>query len=234
MINKLDFETYLYIFQDKYQIIIFDTIKFKNLYIKEQKIFNEFNNNNLNDLNQFLEKNIYKIEKLVGSFIESIILIIDNNKSFNINIASKKKNYENSLNKKNLENNLVELKDLFKENYQNQKIMHMIINSYILNDKKYYSFDSSLNSDHLCVEVSFLSISRDLIFVLEKLLEKYQIKITKYMCGNYIKNFSNNDESELSLITYKLKNGLNDNEVVLVQKDAVNKGFFEKFFQLFS
>ena len=37
-----------------------------------------------------------------------------------------------------------------------------------------------------------------------------------------------------STIAYKLKNGLNDNEVILIPKNVKNKGFFEKFFQLFS
>jgi hypothetical protein len=32
----------------------------------------------------------------------------------------------------------------------------------------------------------------------------------------------------------KLKNGLNKNEITLVSKNTENKGFFEKFFQLFS
>jgi hypothetical protein len=31
----------------------------------------------------------------------------------------------------------------------------------------------------------------------------------------------------------KLKNGLNKNEITLVSKNPENKGFFEKFFQLF-
>ena len=33
-------------------------------------------------------------------------------------IFQSKKNYDNFINKKYLENNLIELKDLFKENYQ--------------------------------------------------------------------------------------------------------------------
>ena len=38
---------------------------------------------------------------------------------------------------------------------------------------------------------------------------------------------------EMSLMAHKLINGYNDNEVTLVQKNRENKGFFEKFFQLF-
>ena len=54
------------------------------------------------------------------------------------------------------------------------------------------------------------------------------------MCGNYIKNFIEKENNEISLVAYKLRNGYNDDEVNLVPKNSENKGFFEKFFQLFS
>ena len=38
----------------------------------------------------------------------------------------------------------------------------------------------------------------------------------------------------LSVMANKLNNGLNKNEVQLISKSIENKGFFEKFFQLFS
>ena len=145
----------------------------------------------------------------------------------------KKKIYDNSINQKYLENNLTELKDLYKENYQDQIIMHMIVVNYIFNGKKYSAFKSNLLSENFCLEVKFISISSELVIKLNKALEKYQIKVSQFMCGTYIKKFFENDDIEMSLMAHKLINGHNDNEVTLVQKNRENKGFFEKFFQLF-
>jgi hypothetical protein len=39
---------------------------------------------------------------------------------------------------------------------------------------------------------------------------------------------------EASLMAHKILNGYNDNEILIVPKIELNKGFFEKFFQLFS
>ena len=234
MIEEIDFETYLYVSREKFKIFVFDTKKLKNLYSNEFKISKEFNFHDLNDISKFLDNNIYKIEHSVGNFIKNIILIIENDKNLNLNIAIKKKNYENSINQRYLENNLTELKDLFKENYQEQNIMHMVVNNYIINGNKYSSFKNDLTSDHLCLEVNFISISNDLSLIFDKLLEKYQIKINQYMCGNYIKSFFEGESCELSVMAHRLKNGLNNNEVVLIPKNIENKGFFEKFFQLFS
>jgi|TARA_Y100000389_G_scaffold183247_1_gene200547 hypothetical protein len=234
MIEETDIETYLYLSKDKFKIYVFDKKKQKNLFKDELKVDHEFNFQDLYDLSKFLDKNVYKIERLTANFIKNIILIVDYDKNFNMKISTKKKNYENFIKKNYLYNSLIELKDLFKQYYQDQKIMHMIIDNYVVNGKKYSSLENNQNIQQLCLEVNFISISNDLVFILEKLMEKYQITISKYMCGNYIKNYLDEDNIDLSLITFKLKNGMNDNEVILVPKNIENRGFFEKFFQLFS
>jgi hypothetical protein len=234
MIEELDFETFLYVSKNKYQIFVLDKKKLKNLYCKELKVYNKFELISLNYLSKFLDENIYKIERLVGNFIKNIILIIENDENLNVNIAIKKKNYEKSVNQKYLETSLKEIKDLFKENYQDQIIMHMVITNYIVNGKKYSSYVNDANDDHLCLELNFVSISNDLSLEFDLLLKKYQIKISHYMCGKYIKNFFNKDINEITIMAHKLKNGYNNNEVILVPKNIKNRGFFEKFFQLFS
>ena len=234
MIEEIDFEIYLYISKNEFQIFVFDKKKFKNLYNQKLKFQNNFNIQSFNSLSKFLDENIYKIEKLLGYFIKNIFLIIDDDKNLYLNIGIKKKNYDNLINHKYLKNILTELKDLFRENYQEQTIMHMVVVNYIINEKKYSSFVNNLNSENLCLEVNFISIHNNLVFILGKILENYHIKVSQYMCGNYIKSFFNEDNEELSIIANKIKNGLNDNEVILIPKNIENKGFFEKFFQLFS
>ena len=233
MIEDLDFETYLYISKDKFQIFVLNKKKLKNLYSQDLKIDHQFDFKDLNILLNFLDKNIYKIEKLIGNFIKNIILIVENEKNLKINMGIKK-SYETSLNQKSFSSNLTELKDLFKKNYQDQTIMHMCIINYIIDGKRYSSFDTKLINDYFCIEVSFIAIDNKLVFAFDNVLEKYQIKIKQYMCGNYINNFIGDTGDEISIIANKLRNGLNINEITIVPKHKENKGFFEKFFQLFS
>ena len=233
MIEDLDFETYLYISKDKFQIFVLNKKKLKNLYSQELKIEHQFDFKDLNILLNFLDKNIYKIEKLIGNFIKNIILIVENEKNLKIDMGIKK-SYETSLKQKSFSSNLTELKDLFKKNYQDQTIMHMCIINYIIDGKRYSSFDTKLINDYFCIEVSFIAIDNKLVFAFDNVLEKYQIKIKQYMCGNYINNFIGDTGDEISIIANKLRNGLNINEITIVPKHKENKGFFEKFFQLFS
>ena len=231
MIENTEFETFLYISKNKYQIFVYDRINLKNLYHKEIKSDDEIE---LNILSKFIDDNIYKIEKLIKDFIRNIILIIEDDKVLDIGISLKKKNYEKNIDQKQLENSLVEVKDIFKENYQDLIIMHMIIvekqNSFLLNN-------TNNKDDYLFLEVNFISISNNFTFNFNKLFENQQIKIKRYMSGSYIKSFFDKESrvsSELFVMANKLNNGLNKNEVQLVSKSIKNSGFFEKFFQLFS
>jgi len=156
MIEETDFETFLCISKNKYQIFVYDKIISKNLYEAESKLDDEIN---LNNLSKFLDENIYEIEKKLSNFVRDIILIIDDDKILNTNIVIKKKNYEKHIDQKLLENSLKEVKDIFRESYQDQIIMHMIIvnkdetkNSFLLNN-------ADTNKDYYYLEVNFISIS---------------------------------------------------------------------------
>ena len=234
MIEESDFETFLYISRNQYIIFVYDKKNSKNLYKQEFKIDNEINLDDLSYLSKFLDENIYRIEKLLGNFIKDITLIIENDKILNTDIGIKKKNSKQLLNQNNIKNYLTELKDSFKENYQDQVIMHMLINDSDENTIKNLSHDSYTNEGYLYLSVKFISISNNLTSVFEKILEKHQIQVNQYMSGEYIQSFFGSDISELSIMASKLKNGLNKNEITLVSKNTENKGFFEKFFQLFS
>ena len=75
---------------------------------------------------------------MIKNFIRNIILIIEDGKVLEIGISLKKKIYEKNIDQKQLENSLVEVKDIFRENYQDLIIMHMIIvekeNNFSLNN----------------------------------------------------------------------------------------------------
>ena len=232
MIEEADFETFLYLSRNQCVIFVENKRTFKSLYKEEIKIADEIYPDDLSHLSKFLDENIYRIEKLVGNFIKDITLIIENDKILNVDIGIKKKDHTQFLNQDYLKNDLIEVKDLFKASYQNQVIMHMLIINYDEDGNK--NFSNDFDENNLYIVVKFISISNSLTSILDKLLEKHQIQINQYMSGEYIKNFIGEDLGELSMMASKLKNGFNINEVTLISKNIENKGFFEKFFQLFS
>ena len=65
-------------------------------------------------------------------------------------------------------------------------------------------------------------------------LEEYQIKIDRLFEKKHIKNLFEEENLDLSLIAFKIQSRYNQNEITLVPKTQKKRGFFEKFFQLFS
>ena len=234
MTEELNFEAYLSISQNKYEIYLFDKENLKNIYKEEILLENNTDLIDYNLLSNFLDKNILKIEKLAGCFLKTSILVIQNKQILNFSIGIKKKNYGERINKHYLQSSLAELKDLFKENYQNNKIMHFVVNKYLIDGVNYMSFDKEIDGDHICVEVNFISVPNILIKEIRNVIEKYQIKIDGLFEMQYIKNNFEGKSLDLPTMAFKMRSGHNQNEILLVPKSLKNKGFFEKFFQLFS
>ncbi len=231
MVEELNLETYLFISNKKFEISLFDKIKKTNLYKDEIELKKNFDFNDFSELSKFLDKNIYQIEKLNSIFLKNIFLIIKNKENLIINVG-KKNTLENKTNK-SLKNILIELKSLINENYQSQTIMHILLKPNNLKNTENFSFlNNEIISEHL--EIDFITISNNLVLQFDKILEKYQIKILKFFDGNYVVNYFKDNTMELSLAANKLNSGDNKNEVILISKNAENKGIFEKFFNFFS
>ena len=234
MTEALEFETYLSISSKKFKIYLLDTKNLKNLYFEEKNFENSISILDLNNLEKFLDNNIFKIEKLIGKFVKNINLILDTERFLRINISLKKNNYEQIVNKKILENSLYELKDLFNESYQDYKIVHMLLVSYLIDGSHYSELKFDLNFKNLSLETQFIALPIKLVIEINKTLENYQIKIANYFDQNYIQSLFKGQNIDLSEMAYKSKFGFNNNEVSLIPKNIKKTGFFEKFFQLFS
>ena len=234
MTEYSDFKTFLSISSDKFGIYLIETKNHKVLYEKDFTVKNQYSTADFNNLDKFLANNIFKIEKVAGSFIKNILLVIENDYINELNFGIKKKNYEKNINKKFLENILKNAKDLFRENYQKYKIIHILISRYLENGNYHSKFNNEFKGDYLCVEFEFKYISSELTSKISKVLGKYQIDLAGCLDSQYIKNYFSKEKLEFSEMIYKIHNGCNENEVKLIPKNSKKLGFFEKFFRFFS
>ena len=97
MTEESPFEVYLIISYEKYEIYLLDKINLKNIYKEEIYIENNIDLIDYNLLNSFLDKNIFKIEKLIGNFVNNIYVLINDYKIFNLSFGIKKKNYQKTI-----------------------------------------------------------------------------------------------------------------------------------------
>ena len=229
MTEDINFQTYLSISENRFGIYLLEINSNKVLYEKE--FFLRGNEKNgLNNLNYFLQENIFNIEKLIKKFVKNINIIFQTENILDLKIGIKKKNF----NTKHINKVLAEAKDLFNENFQEYKIMHIILNKIILDGEYYEKFVSGVETSNLCIETRIISIQSKFIPELNNILERYQIRIISCIDEKYIRNFFGPNKIGIAEMAYKILNGQNKNEALIVPKNQKNKGFFEKFFQLFS
>tara|TARA_B100000902_G_scaffold269905_1_gene255794 strand:- start:5724 stop:6425 length:702 start_codon:yes stop_codon:yes gene_type:complete len=231
--NIQNFETYLFISLKKIIILVNNDTK-KVVY--ENKVTLEQNSKHsvFDELDFFLNENVFKIEKVLDSFIKKINIIIDLDQFIPIQISIKGKNFENLIDHKNLNHLLYEAKDICKDTIDNKKIIHMLINNYKIDNNNFQEIPKNINGKTFSLDVEFICASKSLIENIEKILKKYHIFIEKIVSAKYVERFLDENEKNIFLMTKKIIDGHNKNEVELIKKTIKNKGFFEKFFNFFN
>ena len=233
MENNLDHNTYLLINKKKLVISVYTSSQ-KRIYLKELIFKKEFSKLPLEEIDYFINENIFKIEKLLKKFVEKISILIDLDIFLIFRISVKKNNFENMVIRENLNFLLNEAKDCTKKTFNKQKIIHMLVDNYKIDNQNFPNLPHNLNGNQFSIDVKFICLENNFIIELEKILKKYQISLNQIFCVSYIKKFLDENEKDFFLMAQKLKDGLNPNEVVLTLKSKKKRGFFEKFFNLLS
>ena len=228
-----NYETYLYISPNKFIITVNTSLR-KTVYYEELAVNDPSDNKNFEKLDQFLNHNIFKIEKKLKSFVEKIDIILDLDIFFPVEISIKNNNYEDYIDTKNLNYLLYEAKEVCKKTIDHKKIIHMIISNYQIDNKIYSSLPANIKCSSYSLDLKLICISKSLIREIEIILKKYHISLNQLLSGSYIKTFFLNDERDIFLMAKKIIDGHNPNEVILKDKSEKNQGFFEKFFNFFS
>ncbi len=234
MNEELKFETYLLIDKKKLVICVIKKKTFEVIF-KEEKLLDDHNEDSkLKILDEFLAQNILKIEKNLKNFVKDTHIILDNREFFPIEISIKKDHNGNSISQENLINPLSVLKNLCQFSFKDKKIIHMLIENYQINGKDYSFLPENLKCNYFSLDVKFICLSKNLIEHYESILKKYHILVNQILNAEYIKQFQDQLNPNIYTTASRIISGYNNNEIFLVNKTQKNKGFFEKFFDLFS
>ena len=234
MNEELKFETYLFIGSKKLVICVIEKKTFKILF-KEEKLLDDHNeDSNLKKLENFLAKNIFKIEKIIKNFVKDINIILDDKEFFPIEISIKKDHNGNSISQENLINPLNVLKNLCQFSFKDKKIIHMLIENYQIDGKDYSFLPENLKCNNFSLDIKFICLSKNLIEHYESVLKRYHILVNQILNAEYIEQFQDQQNPNIYTTASRIISGYNNNEISLVNKTLKSKGFFEKFFDLFS
>ena len=236
MIENDDFINLFVIKKNSFLATCFSKFDHNCLYKNEMILKDHQNDLKKNIFKNFLDDNIYKIEKNNNQFVRDINLVVDDEKFLTINLCIKK-NILGDLNFEKESLNLIsKIKNEIKFNYKEFSIIHILIDNYLVDgvDIKIDKNLASIDCKDFSIVITFILMSSLSILKYEKVFADYQISINKIVSGEYLKNYSLLEKVNYFDAALKILLGNNPNEVIILSKKHENKGFFEKFFHLFS
>ena len=233
MSSETNFETYLLINKKKFILCVIHNTSFETIYSDEMLLSHD-SEFMFKKLNEFLEKNIFKVEKILKNFVKNIDIILDNEEFFSVKMSIKENNNGKYIDSKSLLHPLNNLKNSCQSNFNDKKIIHMLIENYLIDDKNYFSLPNNLKCDFFSLDVNFICLSNNFVGDLELILKRYHILVNQILSASYVEKFIDEFNQNIFVTASRIKSGWNENEVSLVRKSYKNKGFFEKFFDFFN
>ena len=234
MTNKVDFQTYLYLNHNQFTIYVAKILTNEKIYYEKLKIEEYSTELIFSKLDEFLDINIFKIEKKLNNFIKDIYVILDSKEFHSIKLSIKKDNNGNLINSETLIYPLNDLKNLCQSNLQNKKIIHFLIEKYVIDNKFYTTLPENVNCNIFSLDTEFICLSKNLIENIEKILKKYHISLNQILSASYVEKFKDNTENTIFTTASRIISGHNSNEVLLTGKINKKQGFFERFFNFFN
>ena len=226
-------KTFIFIASNKF--IILSLNEANKINYKKETIFKDQNKKfDLNLFSEFLNENIFKIEKELGEFIKVVYLIIENEEIFSVNLSIKNKINEITINAKVINNLLIEAKNYCDETLRKAEVIHMKIDQFFIDNEYYKVLPDKVSCKSLSLDLSFICVPNNILNNFEKILNKFQISVYRTISYQYLHSFFKISSNNLESVAQKILTGFNENEVILMKKKPKNPGFFEKFFNFFN
>ena len=185
-------------------------------------------------IDKFLSQNIFSIEKILNSFIKKINIILITQDFFPFEISLKDNNYGKMISQKNVIHLLNEAKDQCKKTIQNKRIIHMLIENYLIDNHNYSYLPNEIKCNFFSLDIKFICLPNKLVKMFEEVLSKYHISINHLLSADYLNEHFDNNETDIFIRASKVIDGCNLNEVKIVNKTFKKRGLFERFFNIFS
>ena len=195
MVEKI-IETYIDLGSSKIRIGIFDNNSIIKNFFEEKNSISDFslNNFNMDNSNKVIGELIQKAEKKIGLHINSVNLLVDSPYFFSIDISLKKNLEGKKVTNEDIQYLLQEGRQLIQSNYGDQKIIHIIIEKFIFDDKEFeYLPNEKIQCNFLFLEIKFLCLSNLIFDKLKKNLNENQLSIKNIFCSSYVKSLDYNN-----------------------------------------
>ena len=180
--NNQNFENFLDFGSSKVRLGVFDKKLFKLKSICEKECLSNLNAKNLDMINsdEVVSELVKISEKKINSHLNEISIIIDTPDIELIDLSIKKNLDEKTISLEDISYITREANKLIQSNYPDKKILHTIIDKYILDEKEFEEFpEKRFNCKELVLQFKFIFFSRKTYNEILSHFKNNHIKIKK-------------------------------------------------------
>ena len=206
----------------------------KNLFTQKYDFINFDSNELFKEVENFFNDNLVKIEKNLKDFIRKIYIIVDLDNSLSVNLSIKYDSDKVKIKRDKINELINTLKYQFNKYYNDEKIIHIIVNKLIIDGEKKNLLPVKENFQNLILEVKFQCLKERFVNNIKKSLSNYQIAVEKIFLADRLNKTIHNQEENIFEAADKVLSEENSDEVLIVKKKKLNNGFFERFFNFFN
>ena len=149
---------------------------------------NQISDQNVETKSYKINEIIRKAEKNISDHIEEIVVLYDDPKVTAIDLSIKKEFDQKIIVDENILLLVAEAKKLLQNYHDNLKIMHTIINKFLIDDKEYYqNLDKKLLGKKVIIDFKFVCIPNNKYLFIEDLFKKNSVQILNLFCTSITK-----------------------------------------------
>lgn len=149
---------------------------------------NQISDQNVETKSYKINEIIRKAEKNISDHIEEIVVLYDDPKVTAIDLSIKKEFDQKIIVDENILLLVTEAKKLLQNYHDNLKIMHTIINKFLIDDKEYYqNLDKKLLGKKVIIDFKFVCIPNNKYSFIEDLFKKNSVQILNLFCTSITK-----------------------------------------------
>ena len=149
---------------------------------------NQISDQNAETKSYKINEIIRKAEKNISDHIEEMVVLYDDPKVTAIDLSIKKEFDQKIIVDENILLLVTEAKKLLQNYHDNLKIMHTIINKFLIDDKEYYqNLDKKLLGKKVIIDFKFVCIPNNKYLFIDDLFKKNSVQILNLFCTSITK-----------------------------------------------
>ena len=184
--NKSNYSTILDFGHSKLRLGVFNK-KLENIYSTSKNIIEKKNNE---EYSKTIKLIIKDAEKNISDHLENVIVLYDSPQIHSVDLSIKK-DFDQNVYFKDINSSLIlEANQLIQNNYIKEKIIHFIINKYIIDGKEYFKPKKELKFKKIIAEIKFICLPNGKFNKIINILKENNLQVLNFYCSSYAKSFS--------------------------------------------